>query len=486
MYLTLENILLLGSMLIVLSVVLTKTTVRFGVPVLLLFLVLGMIAGVDGPGGIYFDNPKVAQFIGSFSLSFILFSGGLDTRMADVKKVLVPGVLLSTIGVILTCLAVGVFVSLITDFTLLEGLLLGAIVSSTDAAAVFSILRSRGLRLKGNVRQVLELESGSNDPMAYFLTIVFLFLINHPDKSSWSIVGLFFQQMFIGAIVGVLAGKGMQLLINWIKLEVSGLYSVLLIGMVLLTFSGTQFLGGNAYLAVYIAALVLGNTDFIHKRSLTKHFDGQAWLMQLVLFLTLGLQVSPSQVVPHIWTGILISIFLILVARPISVFLVLAPFKVNLRTRIFLSWVGLRGAVPIVFAMIPLTSGIENSYVIFNLVFFITVTSVIIQGTSIPFVAKLLRLSLPERAIKKWVLNKDIEDKVRSMMEEITISDNFSCIGKAIVDLNLPQNVLIVLVKRNDGSFFIPDGSTTLFEGDKVLIIADNRDGIELFANCLR
>lgn len=477
---------LLGSMLVVVSVVLTKTTVRFGVPLLLLFLILGMIAGVDGPGGIHFDNPEVAKFIGSFSLSFILFSGGLDTRYSDVKKVMFPGVMLSTIGVILTCFAVGTFVWLLTDFSLLEGLLLGAIVSSTDAAAVFSILRSKGLKLKGNLRQVLELESGSNDPMAYFLTIVFMFLISNPEKGFWGILGIFLQQMLVGALVGLLAGKGMQLMLNWIKLEVSGLYSVLLIGMVLLTFSGTNFLGGNAFLSVYISALVLGNNDFIHKRSLTKHFDGVAWLMQVVLFLTLGLQVSPSEVLPHIGTGLLISIFLILIARPLSVFVVLVPFKVSLRSRAFLSWVGLRGAVPIVFAMIPLTLNIDKADVIFNLVFFITVTSVIIQGTSIPFVAKLLRLSRPERTIHKGIINKEIDEKARSMMEEITISKHHGCIGKSLVELNLPQNVLVVMVKRRDGTYFVPDGATTLLEYDKVLIIADHRDGIELFNNCLK
>jgi cell volume regulation protein A len=465
---------------------LTKTTARLGVPVLLLFIVLGMIAGIDGPGRINFDNPELAKFIGSFSLSFILFSGGLDTRFADVKKVLLPGVLMSTFGVLITCVSVGVFVSLITPFTLLEGLLLGAIVSSTDAAAVFSIMRSRGLKIKGNARQILELESGSNDPMAYFLTIMFLFLLMNPEKNFWAVVPMFFQQMIVGGIIGFLAGKGMQIVINWIRLEVSGLYSVLLIGMVLLTFSGTNFLGGNAYLSVYIAALVLGNSDFIHKRSLQKHFDGIAWLMQVVLFLTLGLQVVPSEVVPHIGIGLIISFFLIMVARPLSVFMILAPFKANIRSMHFLSWVGLRGAVPIVFAMIPLTHKLPNADIIFNIVFFITITSVLLQGTSIPIVARILKLTVPKKVRYKFTPDRDTEEKMRSMMEEIVIDDNFNCVGKPIVELNLPASVLVVLVKRDKNTFFIPDGSTVLMNKDKLFVIADNRDSVSLFTNCLK
>jgi cell volume regulation protein A len=483
---TFENILLLGAILIVLSVVFTKTTARFGVPALLLFLMLGMIAGADGPGRIHFDNPKLAQFIGSFCLSFILFSGGLDTRISDVKKVFLPGLLLSTVGVLLTCLAVGVFVSMVTPFTLLEGLLLGAIVSSTDAAAVFSILRSKGLKLKGKIRPLLEFESGSNDPMAYFLTIVFLFLISNPEKSYWLLIPLFIKQMVIGGLIGYLAGRGMQIMINWVKLEAEGLYSVLLIGMTLLTFSGTHFLGGNAYLAVYLAALTLSNYDFVHKRSLSKHFDGLAWLMQIILFLTLGLQVFPSQIVPYFGIGLLIALFLIVIARPLTVFIVLLPFRMNIRSRLFISWVGLRGAVPIVFAMIPLTLGIANANAIFNIVFFITVTSVIIQGTSVPLAAKILRLGYPELPKNKVMFDRDMTEKMRSLMDEIVIGEDFGCKGKAIVELNLPSSVLIVLVKRDAKTLFIPDGSTILQPGDKIMVIADNRESISTFNNCLR
>src|ERR1035437_6926164 len=330
MILSSENILLIGSLLLIISVLTTKTSARFGIPTLLLFLVVGMLAGSDGPGGINFSDPKLVQFIGSLSLCFILFSGGLDSRMQDIKPILWPGILLSTLGVVITTGLVGVFAMMVAGFTLIEGLLLGAIVSSTDAAAVFSIIRSMGVGLKGHLRPLLEFESGSNDPMAYFLTIAFIYLIVHPGASFVELIPMFLQNMVLGAIVGFVMGKVMHFIFLRIRLDIDGLYSVLLIAMVLFTFSITDFIGGNSFLAVYISAFVLGNKDFLHKRSLTKHFDGQAWLMQVVLFITLGLLVFPSQIWPLAGIGLLISLFLIFVARPLAVFFCLSFFKVNI------------------------------------------------------------------------------------------------------------------------------------------------------------
>ncbi|MDX9881303.1 MAG: potassium/proton antiporter [Prolixibacteraceae bacterium] len=482
---SIENVLLIGSILLIMSVFFTKTSSRFGVPALLLFLAIGMFVGSEGPGGIHFDNPGMARFIGAFSLCFILFSGGLDTKRSDIGGIILPGILLSSVGVLVTCVLVGLFVHLVTEFTFLEGLLLGAIVSSTDAAAVFSILRSKGLGVKGKLRPLLELESGSNDPMAYFLTIVFLFLITNPDQSMVSLIPLFLKQMVFGGLVGIGMGKLMQWLINKIKLDVDGLYSVLLMGLMLFTFSATDYIGGNGFLAVYLSAFTLGNTDFIHKRSLTKHFDGWAWLMQIVLFLTLGLQVFPSQVVPYIGIGLLISVFLIVIARPVTIFLVLLPFRFNFRSKVFLSWVGLRGAVPIVFATYPLALGLPNSGIIFNVVFFISITSVLIQGTTIPFAARLLRLSIPAEARKKTVLDRELADKVRSLLGEITIDPGFVCAGKSIVSMKLPQNVLIVMIKR-ENRFLIPDGATIVQPGDKLVVMADDKESIGIFRSCLR
>jgi len=336
MDLTLDNIVLIGSLLLFISLIASRTT-KYGVPTLLLFLLVGMLAGSDGPGGIYFYDPKIAKFIGAIALSFILFSGGLETKWVDIKPIFWQGFTLSTLGVIITALVIGTFVTLLTDFSILEGLLLGAIVSSTDAAAVFSILRSKSIGLKGHLRPLLELESGSNDPMAYFLTIVLTYLVANKDATYISLVPMFFKQMIIGALVGYVMGRIMPKIINWIKFEFEGLYSVLLIALVLFTFAFTEFVGGNSFLAVYISACILGNRDFIHKKSLIKHFDGQAWMMQIIMFVTLGMLVFPSHIIPYIGIGLLISLVLIFIARPLSVFLSLMFFKINFRNKLFIS-----------------------------------------------------------------------------------------------------------------------------------------------------
>jgi len=480
---TLDNIILIGSILLFLSLLASRTT-KYGIPTLLLFLLVGMLAGADGPGGIYFYDPKISKFIGGIALSFILFSGGLETKWADIKPVFWHGIALSTIGVIITAFIVGIFVSAITNFSILEGLLLGAIVSSTDAAAVFSILRSKSIGLKGNLRPLLELESGSNDPMAYFLTIVFTYLLANKNASYLSLLPMFFKQMAIGAAIGYGMGIAMYKIINWIKLEFEGLYSVLLITMVLFTFSFTYFIGGNAFLAVYISACILGNKDFLHKKSLTKHFDGQAWLMQIIMFITLGLLVFPKQIVPFIGLGVLISLVLILLARPISVFLALAFFKMSMRRKLFISWVGLRGAVPIVLATYPLTAGIEKANILFNLVFFISVTSILIQGTSLSLIARLLNLTVPVSLKKKSILDLELAWKNKSLYSTLSIGHGFSCIGKSIVDLGLPNSIIIALIER-DNKFFISEGSTKILAGDKLYVMADNSDALENLNSCI-
>jgi potassium/hydrogen antiporter len=483
MNITLDNILLIGSILLFISLLASRTA-RFGIPTLLLFLFIGMMAGSDGPGGIYFYNPHITKFIGAIALCFILFSGGLETKWTDIKPVLWQGVVLSTLGVVLTAVILGVIVYVLTDFSLLEGLLLGAIVSSTDAAAVFSIIRSKSLGLKGKLRPLLELESGGNDPMAYFLTIIFTYLLSNQGASYTSLIPMFFKQMIIGAVAGYAMGVAMCKIINWIKLEYEGLYSVLLITLVFFTFSFTDFVGGNPFLAVYISACILGNKDFLHKRSLTKHFDGQAWFMQIIMFITLGLLVFPKQVMPYIGIGMLISLALIFVARPISVYLSLMFFKINNRQKLFVSWVGLRGAVPIVLAMYPLTAGVEKANIIFNLVFFISITSVLIQGTSLPLVAKWLNLTVPVNLKKKTVLDLEQAWHNKSLYKTVFIEPGFKCIGKSIVDLGLPGSIVIVLIER-DNKFFISEGSTKLLEGDKLYVMADDLKEMEELYVCV-
>ncbi len=484
MNITIENILLIGSILLFASVVAGKTSYRFGVPVLLFFVAIGMLAGSEGIGGIRFDDPKIAQFIGIVSLNFILFSGGLDTNYKSVKPILWQGITLSVFGVLLTAFSLGTFVWLVTDFTFYEAMLLGSIVSSTDAAAVFSILRSKSLSLKSNLRPTLELESGSNDPMAYVLTIAFLTLVIHQDQSILDVIPMFLQQMVLGGVAGFLFGKLSKLIINRIHLDYEGLYPVLVIALMFTTFSFTDFVGGNGFLAIYICAVYLGNQELIHKNTILKMYDGLAWLMQIVLFLTLGLLVFPSQIVPVMGVGLLISLFLIVGARPISVFISLLPFKMKLRRRFFISWVGLRGAVPIVFATYPLLAGIEKAGMIFNIVFFISITSVLIQGTTIGPFARWLKVSLPvgDKALSPDALAGEL---AKAAMREVELHSNFFAAGKKIVQLGLPHNSIIAMIKR-DGIFLVPNGSTRLVAGDKLILLSDNLEGLNEITRCLR
>nr|WP_321230459.1 potassium/proton antiporter [uncultured Psychroserpens sp.] len=475
MNLTIENILLIGSLLLLVSIIVGKTSYKFGVPTLLLFLVIGMLAGSDGIGGIRFDDPRLAQFIGIVSLNFILFSGGLDTNWTDVKPILREGILLSTLGVLLTAVSLGTFVWFITDFTIYESLLLGSIVSSTDAAAVFSILRSKNLALKTNLRPTLELESGSNDPMAYVLTIAFLTLVINQDQSFVSIIPLFLQQMILGGIAGIAFGISSTYIINKIKLDFEGLYPVLVIALMFITFSATDFVGGNGFLAIYICAVYLGNQDLIHKKTILKMFDGLAWLMQIVLFLTLGLLVFPSQIIPYMGIGLLISVFLIVVARPLGVFISLMFFKMKLKRRFYISWVGLRGAVPIVFATYPLLAGIDKAHMIFNIVFFISVTSILIQGTTLSIVAKWLSVALPEQAKKLTATDLLLSENPKAEMKEILITSDYSAVDKKIVELGFPKNAIIAMIIR-DNNYITPNGATKIKAQDTLIVLADKHN----------
>lgn len=362
-------------------------------PTLLFFLLTGILAGSEGIGGIAFDDPEQAQIIGVIALNFILFSGGLSTNFRTIEPVLRKGLALSTLGVLLTALSVAVFVHFLLGFSMPVGLLLGAIVSSTDAAAVFSILRGKGIKLKGDLAPTLELESGSNDPMAYFLTISLTAVVKEGAFNGGELLLLCCKGFIIGAIMGYATGRGSLWLINRIHLPNKGLYFVLLMALAFFSYSMTEFIGGNGFLSIYICAVLLGSSDFVHKRILIQFYDGIAWLMQIILFLTLGLLVFPSKVWSVAGWGLLISAFLIFIARPIGVFGTLLFFKTDRRSKLFLSWVGLRGAVPIVFATYPLIAGLPESELIFNLVFFISVSSVLVQGTLLPAVAKWLKLT---------------------------------------------------------------------------------------------
>lgn len=478
MNITIENILLIGSALLFLSILAGKTSYKIGIPTLLLFLAVGIFSGSEGIGGIYFDNPKTAQFIGIVALNFILFSGGLDTSWKSVKPVLKEGIMLSTVGVLVTALGLGTFVWFVTDFTIYESMLLGSIVSSTDAAAVFSILRGKNLALKKNIRPTLELESGSNDPMAYVLTISFLSLVVNQDQEISSIIFSFLQQMILGAVAGLVFGFISKWIINKIKLDFDGLYPVLVIALMFITFSFTDFIGGNGFLAIYICSVYLGNQNLIHKKTIMRMFDGMAWLMEIVLFLTLGLLVFPSQILPFIGIGLLISLFLIFVARPLAVLLSLSVFKMKMRRRLFISWVGLRGAVPIVFATYPLLAGIDKANTIFNIVFFISVSSVIIQGTTLSLIAKWLHVGLPKNMKQRSATDKLLHDYPKSTMEQIMICEGSHAIGRKIVNIHLPSTANIAMIERNN-KYLTPSGSTIIELNDKLCVLTDKPENID-------
>ena len=395
-----ENILLVGAILLFLSVLVGKTGAKFGVPALLLFLGVGMLAGSDG-FGIYFDSPQIAQFIGTVALCIILFSGGMDTHYREIKPILAPGVTLATLGVLMTTIITGLFIYSLSDLLpgnfqlgLLESMLLAAVMSSTDSASVFSILRSKGISLKERLRPTLELESGSNDPMAYMLTILLIQVIEIGVIDWPHSIVLLFMQLSIGAAAGFALGYAIVWIINRINVPNESLYPVLLFSCVFFVFAFTNLLQGNGYLAVYIAGLVVGNRKLVHKRSLTTFFDGFTWLFQIVMFLTLGLLVNPSELPAVAGVGLLVAIFMIVVSRPISVFACLLPFRrFTTRARVYISWVGLRGAVPIIFATYPLMSAeIPNARMIFNIVFFVTIVSLLVQGTTVSAMARWLGL----------------------------------------------------------------------------------------------
>lgn len=485
MNLTIENILLVGSLLLLLSVVAGKTSYRFGIPTLIFFLSIGMLAGSEGIGGIHFDDPKLAQFIGIVSLNFILFSGGLVTSWETIRPVLWQGIALSSLGVLITALSLGVWVWSLTDFTIYEGLLLGAIVSSTDAAAVFSILRQKSLALKSNLRPTLELESGSNDPMAYVLTIAFLGLVADDQASIWSVVPLFLTQMILGGALGLLFGYASKYLINHIRLGVEGLYPVLTIAIMFVVFSVTDVIGGNGFLAVYLCAVYLGNQDLIHKKTVINMFDGLAWLMQIVLFLTLGLLVFPSQIIPFMGIGLLISLFLILIARPLSVLISLSFFRMKLRRRGYIAWVGLRGAVPIVFATYPMIAGIEKSEMIFNIVFFISVTSVLLQGTTLGIFARWFKVSVPEEQKPMSSMDLFLSEGIKSSMKELKVLKGNIAVGKRIVDLNLPKTTIIAMINR-DRKFIVPNGATVIEANDILILLAEDAAELQKAKDCLK
>ncbi len=475
-----ENILLLGAILVFCSIIISKTGYRFGIPSLLLFLVVGMIFGSDGLG-LHFGNAGQAQFIGMMALSIILFSGGVDTKIKEIRPVLSPGILLSTIGVLLTTLLTGFFIFYISHWTgldihmsLVVSLLLAATMSSTDSASVFSILRSQKLNLKHNLRPMLELESGSNDPMAYMLTIVLIQLATANNASVSDIATNFAFQFIFGGLAGYGIGKLMVWINNKINLSNTSLYPILILSLVFFTFTVTDLLKGNGYLAVYIAGIVLGNAKIVNRKETQTFFDGLTWLVQIVMFLALGLLVNPHELLSVAPTALLIGLFMMVIARPISVILCLSPFR-NLPKQAwtFTSWVGLRGAVPIIFATYPVVANVEGADQIFNIVFFITLLSLVLQGSTIAILARKLHLDLP---IEKTGNDFGVElpDEINSSLKDITVTEDMIAKGDRLADMRLPKGTLVMIIKRGT-EYIVPNGSVSLHIGDKLLLISENQ-----------
>lgn len=457
------------------SIFASKLSAKFGIPGLILFLGVGMLAGVDGPGNYAFDDAAMAQHIGTLALAFILFSGGLDTQIAAVKSVLWQGLTMSTIGVLITALLVGVMASWLLDWPLTYGLLLGAVVSSTDAAAVFSVLGSQQLGLKGRLRPLLELESGSNDPMAVFLTLAMISVIQSPENGFGSLLIFFVQQMGLGALMGVGAGLLIPRIINGARLKQDGLYPVLSIATVMCTFGLTQIIGGNPFLAVYLAGIGLGRTTFVHRNLLVKFHDGIAWLMQILMFVILGLLATPSELPAIALPALILAVFLVLVARPVAVVATLMPFRVPWREQLFVAWVGLRGAVPIILATFPLMAGVQYAEMMFPIVFFMVVVSVLAQGSSIGAVAKLLKVDAPcERLLPSPFVFEPQQDTEQELVA-VRIHEKSEAVGKRIFELSLPADTLIVTVSR-DGKIMVPRGELELMPADQLQLLIHRPD----------
>lgn len=478
MIFTAENILLIGSILLFVSIVVGKTGYRFGVPALLLFLLVGMLFGSDGLG-LQFHNAKIAQFIGMVALSVILFSGGMDTKFKEIRPILSPGIVLSTVGVFLTALFTGLFIWYLSGmswtnihFPLITSLLLASTMSSTDSASVFAILRSQKMNLKHNLRPMLELESGSNDPMAYMLTIVLIQFIQSDGMGTGNIIGSFIIQFLVGAAAGYILGKLAILILNKINIDNQSLYPILLLSFVFFTFAITDLLRGNGYLAVYIAGMMVGNHKITFRKEIATFMDGLTWLFQIIMFLMLGLLVNPHEMIEVAIVALLIGVFMIVIGRPLSVFLCLLPFrKITLKSRLFVSWVGLRGAVPIIFATYPVVANVEGSNMIFNIVFFITIVSLIVQGTSVSFVARLLHLSTPlEKTGNDFGV--ELPEEIDTDLSDMTITMEMLNEADTLKDMNLPKGTLVMIVKRGD-EFLIPNGTLKLHVGDKLLLISE-------------
>lgn len=476
-------VLLAGSVVMLVGILAGKVGTRLGVPTLLIFLITGMIFGSLDLGFKTSDTSST-QFFGTVALAVILFSGGFETKLSDIKPVLAPGIVLSTAGVFLTTIFFGTFLYWLGTFEIFPihlafptALLLAATISSTDSASVFGLLRSQNMNLKEGLKPILELESGSNDPMAYMLTIALIPLaLGHDGGSIASILTTFVLQICVGFGIGYIAGKGATWFLNRVNIPNETLYPILIFCTVFLTFSATALLGGNGFLAVYIMGVLMGNAKLIHKKSTMTFFDGMTWLLQIALFIMLGLYVDAESLLEVAPFALLSGLFMIFVGRPLATYICLLFFPhISFKGKAFLSWVGLRGAVPIIFAMMPIASGVEGADQIFSIVFFITLLSLLLQGSSLPLVARWLELS---EEVKEEVslFGVEIPKHTGAQMEEREVVADMLAAGNKLMEIDLRDEELVILVRRGD-NYIVPKGRLELQVRDVLLIVSERQAG---------
>lgn len=463
------NVMIICGLVLLMCITSTKILYRFGVPILLVFIVFGMLFGPDGLVGIEFNDYQLASKISTVALIFIMFYGGFGTNWEMARPVAIQSVFLSTLGVIFTAGLTGLFCFFVFKTTLLEGLLIGSIVGSTDAASVFAILRSQKLNLRGSIASMLELESGSNDPCAYMLTVIILGLMSGNGYSN--ILPMVLKQVIVGVVISVVLAKLSVFLLRHAKFEIEGFYPIFITAIAVLSYSLSEYFSGNGYLSVYITGIIIGNSKIPHKKSIFQFFDGISWIMQIMLFFMLGLIAFPSKIPSVMIKGISISIFMIFVARPVAIFNILYWFKVPLKEKVFISWVGIRGAASIVFAIFAGTYGVTINNDIFHIIFFIALFSVAVQGTIIPRMAKRLDLIDNEESVLR-TFNDYKEDKSTRLIE-FTIDEHNAIANKTIMDANIPEDILVVMIKR-DGDVFVPNGSTEILPKD-ILVLSGNK-----------
>ena len=468
------ELMIISGLVLIICITSTKVLYKFGVPMLLIFIVLGMLFGSDGLVGIYFDNYELASTLSSLGLVFIMFYGGFGTNWKMAKPVALPSVSMSSLGVIITAGLTGLFCHLVIKTTLLEGILIGAIVASTDAASVFAVLRAQKLNLKGSLASLLEVESGSNDPIAYMMTLIVLTMMKSSgDLSISTVFPIIIKQIAFGLIIGFLLAKSTVYILRHSDFEVDGFYTIFVTAVAILSYSLSEFLGGNGYLSVYIAGIIIGNSKVPKKKSMFHFFDGLSWIMQIALFFILGLLSFPSRLPYVTGTAVSISLFMILIARPLATFVILSPFKFTAKEKIFISWVGLRGAASVVFAIFAVTYGVNIENDIFHIIFFIALFSVAIQGTLIPKVASILDLVDTEDEGSVLKTFTDYTGEINTDLLEVSITKDNQWVDKTIMDSNIPEDILIVMIKR-DNKILVPKGSTVIRNGDTLVLSGNN------------